>query len=181
VIAFQLFRKRTKEKGAPAVLWGSNSTIAAYLITGSSRVLGLALVRQLVAMQDSQVSTVFATARSENCAALRGLVRQHNDRVVFTQLDTTSQPSISNAMTKLEEHLRDQGLDVLISNAVIQTICLAGMQAVEDPNEIFNANVTSVHMVGSAFLPLLKGCTRRSLIFQSSSQLQASFIPRQER
>jgi NAD(P)-dependent dehydrogenase (short-subunit alcohol dehydrogenase family) len=129
--------------------------MATYLITGSSRGLGLALVKQLVALPHSQVRTVFATARSENSAALQELVHQHTNRVVLVKLDVSSQPSISTAMAKVKEHLRGQGLDVLINNAGIQTICPAGMHAVEDLNEIFNANVTSVHMVTRAFLPLL--------------------------
>jgi NAD(P)-dependent dehydrogenase (short-subunit alcohol dehydrogenase family) len=58
--------------------------------------------------------------------------------------------------------LHDQGLYVLINNADVQTICPAGTQGVEDLNEVFNANVTSVHMVTSAFLPLLsKGIQRK--------------------
>lgn len=129
--------------------------MATYLITGSSRGLGLALVKQLVALPHSQVCTVFATARGENSAALQELVHQHTNRVVLVKLDVTSQASISTAVATVEEHLRGQGLDVLINNAGIQTICPAGMQAVEDLNEIFNANVTSVHMVTRAFLPLL--------------------------
>jgi NAD(P)-dependent dehydrogenase (short-subunit alcohol dehydrogenase family) len=72
--------------------------------------------------------------------------------------------SIQNAVAKVEEHLHGQGLDVLINNAGIQTICPAGMQAVEDLNEIFNANVTSAQMVTSAFLPLLSNRTLKKVI-----------------
>ena len=117
--------------------------MATYLITGSSRGLGLALVKQLIDLPHSQVGKIFATPRSNASAPLQDR-QKHPSRVVFVQLDTTSKPGISNAVTQVEEHLDGQGLDVLINNAGIRTICPTGVQAVEDLNEVFNANVTSV-------------------------------------
>ena len=138
--------------------------MATYLITGSSRGLGLALVKQLIDSPHAQVSKIFATARSNASAPLQDLVHKHPNRVVFVQLDTTSKPSISNAVAQVEEHLDGQGLDVLVNNAGIQTVCPAGVQAVDDLNETFNANVTSVQMVTSAFLPLLSKGTQKKVI-----------------
>ena len=138
-----------------------------YLITGCSRGLGLALVKQLISLPKTQVGAIFATARSNTSAPLQNLVEANPGCVIFVQLDTTSKSSISNAVTSVEQHLHGQGLDVLINNAGIQTICPAGMQAVEDLNEVFHANVTSVQMVTSAFLPLLSKGSQKKVINMS--------------
>lgn len=101
--------------------------MATYLITGSSRGLGLALVEQLASLPASQASTIFATARSNTSAALQKLTEGSSGRVVFVQLDTTDSASVKAAVSQVEKHLNGKGLDVLINNAGVTSSVPDGM------------------------------------------------------
>ena len=91
--------------------------MASYLITGSSRGLGLAMAAQ-PAVLPSEVSTIFATGRRES-SALKNLVGSSAGRVIFVQLETTSEASIKQAVAQVEQALAGKGLDVLVNNAGI--------------------------------------------------------------
>jgi NAD(P)-dependent dehydrogenase (short-subunit alcohol dehydrogenase family) len=93
--------------------------MATYLVTGSSRGLGLALVTELASLPSEQVRTIFATARSSNSTKLKELVKSSAGRVVFVQLDTTDQTSVIEAAKRVETLLENRGLDHLINNAGI--------------------------------------------------------------
>lgn len=90
--------------------------MASYLITGSSRGIGLELVTQLSKLPASEVGTVFASARSET-PAITNLIKTSAGRVMFVQLDNTAESSIKSAVEKVTEHVKGEGLDVLINNA----------------------------------------------------------------
>lgn len=64
--------------------------MSTYLVTGSSRGLGLALVAELASMPSTKVGTIFATARSDASPKFKELVQNSAGRVVFVQLDTTN-------------------------------------------------------------------------------------------
>lgn len=102
--------------------------MATYLITGSSRGLGLELVRQLVALPQDQVGQIFATARSDFSAELQQLIRGSSDRVVFVKLDTTNQVSIKNASAQVAQALGSHGVDILINNAGIMPTSPNGIE-----------------------------------------------------
>ena len=91
--------------------------MSSVLLTGTSRGLGLSLVKTLAARPAEEVSLIFATARS-NSVALAGLCEQHQGRVVFVSLETHRQDSIDAAVTEVAKALGpDKGLDILINNA----------------------------------------------------------------
>jgi NAD(P)-dependent dehydrogenase (short-subunit alcohol dehydrogenase family) len=90
--------------------------MASYLITGAARGIGFALVKQLAAMPKTEVAMIFATSRSQS-AALKELAGNNADRVIFVELEVTSEASIHNAVKLVEENLNGKGLDVLINNA----------------------------------------------------------------
>lgn len=92
--------------------------MASFLITGSSRGLGLALVQKLLALPDSTVSKIFATARGD-FPALNELAKSSSNRVVVLKLDVANEDSIKKAATEVESHLQGKGLDYLINNAGI--------------------------------------------------------------
>ena len=91
--------------------------MASFLITGSSRGLGLALVSRLAALPESEVGTIFATARQDNSAQLNEVIKASNGRVQFVQLDVTNQTSIEAAARVVEGKLNGRGLDYLVNNA----------------------------------------------------------------
>ena len=92
--------------------------MAAFLITGSSRGFGLALVRELLSLPATDVGKVIASARGES-PDLDELAKSSPGRVVIVKLDVTNQESINQAAAEVEAKLEGKGLDVLINNAGI--------------------------------------------------------------
>lgn len=159
--------------------------MANYLITGSSRGLGLALASGLAALPASQVGTIIATARQDNSPQLRELINKSAGKVDFVQLDVANTQSIQEAVKSVESQLQGKGLDVLINNAGIMPMTPGGVEAMyvccftafmiitkilrrllnrDKLNETFNMNVTSVHNVTRAFLPLLRKSQKKTVV-----------------
>ena len=91
--------------------------MASFLITGSSRGLGLALATRLASLPSGQVGIVFATARQDNSAQLKELISASSGRVEFVGLDVTDKKSVREATRLVEQKLQGKGLDYLINNA----------------------------------------------------------------
>lgn len=106
--------------------------MANYLITGSSRGLGLALVSRLAALPSSEVGTIIATARQDNSPQLRDLVSKSSGQVGFVPLDVTSPRSIQEAVKLVEDRLQGKGLDVLINNAGVMPVTPGGLENMYD-------------------------------------------------
>ncbi|KAJ5171661.1 hypothetical protein N7492_004254 [Penicillium capsulatum] len=130
--------------------------MASFLITGSSRGLGLALVSRLAALSPTEVGTIFATARQDNSPQLDELVKASAGRVERVTLDVTSPDSIQQASREVERRLQGRGLDYLINNAGVMDWSPANLESMDNLDEVFHINVTSVHLVTRAFLPLLR-------------------------
>ena len=148
-----------------------------YLITGSSRGLGLALTTHLASLPVSKVSTVFATARTLT-PALESLITSHSSasgpRVIFITLDTTSSSSIAAAVAQVTSTLnygQNHGLDILINNAAILPRTPDGVETMTAPelDNVLHTNVTSAHLVTAAFLPLLRAGDRKMIVNVSST------------
>lgn len=90
--------------------------MASYLVTGSSRGLGLAMVAHLANSSPSYARVIFATARSET-SDLKELVEKFSGRVVYIEMDTTNQASVDKAVKAVRIQLGDRGLDNLVNNA----------------------------------------------------------------
>ncbi|KAJ4982590.1 short chain oxidoreductase [Stagonosporopsis vannaccii] len=129
--------------------------MASYLITGSSRGIGLGYVKVLARKDESEVSKIFAAARSEN-AALKALISQSAGRIEFVALEVTSEESAQEAAKHVEQSLGGKGLDVLINNAGVPSHTEGGIENMTDLTEVLNVNVYGTHNVTRAFLPLLK-------------------------
>ncbi|KAH7042847.1 short-chain dehydrogenase-like protein [Macrophomina phaseolina] len=137
--------------------------MASYLITGSSRGIGLALAALLACKPVSEVSKVFASARRES-DALKKLIDESAGRVEFIQLDVASEQSAKQAARIVEKSLDDKGLDVVVNNAAIMNLTPNGIENMTDLEETFKVNVAGVHYVTSAFLPLLKRGSLKKVI-----------------
>ncbi|KAE8155196.1 hypothetical protein BDV25DRAFT_38344 [Aspergillus avenaceus] len=136
--------------------------MASYLITGSSRGLGLALVSRLIALPASQVATVFATSRQDQPSAnLKEIIDRSAGRVAHVQLNTTDQLSIKSAVQQVERQLQGRGLDVLINNAGVQPMTQGGVETMDNLTDAFSINVNATHEVCRAFLPLLRKGQRK--------------------
>jgi NAD(P)-dependent dehydrogenase (short-subunit alcohol dehydrogenase family) len=102
--------------------------MSTYLITGASRGLGLGFCTALAAKPASEVSIVFAAARSET-NELKALVEAYPGRVILINMDVTSLDSIAQAAQRLKGYLNEQGLDVLINNAGVMPDTPRGVAA----------------------------------------------------
>ncbi|CAI6242860.1 unnamed protein product [Periconia digitata] len=140
--------------------------MSTYFVTGSSRGIGLALAGLLASKPD--ISKVFASARSET-DSVKKLVSESNGKVTFVKLDVTSADSIKEAASQVGKALDGTGLDVLINNAGVMPFTPNGLETMNDLDEVFKINVTSVHNTTAAFLPLLKKGNLKKVINVSTT------------
>lgn len=102
--------------------------MASYLVTGSSRGLGLALISRLASLPKTEVGTIIATARQENSPQLKDLVNASSGRMELVKLDVTDSVSVANAAKSVEEKLKGKGLDYLINNAGVMDWSASGLE-----------------------------------------------------
>ncbi|KAL4739581.1 hypothetical protein BDV11DRAFT_187193 [Aspergillus similis] len=137
--------------------------MSSFVVTGASRGLGLAFVRRLAALPASEVSTVFATARSQS-PELEELAKQSAGRVIVIKLEVTDEASIKQAAAEVGDRLSGKGLDVLINNAGVCDYTPDGVKAMDNLEQIFSINVLGVHWVTRAFIPLLQKGTQKKVV-----------------
>lgn len=157
--------------------------MASYLITGTSRGLGLTLAKFLAARPKDQVSLVITAARHKS-SALEELIGKYPGRVLFVPLEVTSEASVNTAVKSVEEALGpSRGLDVLINNAGIMPFQVNGISQACDSLEVLpwvdywtnrssrtdlmqclETNVNSVQLMTTAFLPLLRRGTQKTVL-----------------
>ena len=130
-----------------------------YLITGTSRGIGLELVKQLLDLPSSEVRRIYAVTRSKSLSALNEVIESSKGRVrniIIPELANAQ--SVAKGIAEIESDLQGDGLDVLINNAGTQPWSPGGMKSVsgEQLLDVFNTNVVSVQLVIAAALPLLQ-------------------------
>ncbi|XP_062997272.1 C-signal-like [Elgaria multicarinata webbii] len=136
-----------------AVLKASSSV----LVTGSSRGIGLELVRQLVE-KSNRPEWIFATCRDPEgprAQDLRNLAAKYQG-VEIVQLDTTDPFSIRAAAARVTERLKGAGLNLLINNAGTVKPNTLESETPEDMIEVYKTNVIGPLVMSQAFLPLLR-------------------------
>jgi NAD(P)-dependent dehydrogenase (short-subunit alcohol dehydrogenase family) len=101
--------------------------MASYLITGSSRGIGLGYVTILARKDASEVGKIFAAARSEN-SALKRLISESAGRIEFVPLEVTSEESAVKVAQHVERSLGGKGLDILINNAGVPSHTEGGIE-----------------------------------------------------
>lgn len=135
-----------------------------YLITGTSRGLGLELTTQLAALPSSQVSTIFASSRNES-PALTSLISKFPRRVIFIKLDAEDKSSIAAAVLEVSQHLGGgKGLDVLINNVGVMSWSPDGIAKMDNLELTMKMNVYTVQDVTSAFIPLLQQGNKKKVV-----------------
>jgi len=137
------------------------STPATWFVTGTSRGLGLQLVRQLL----EQGADVAATTRSRErlVAALDGV---DTSRLLALEVDLTDEAAVGAAVRSATE--RFGGLDVVVNNAGYGF--LAAVEEVTDAEAraMFDVQVFGVWNVLRAVLPVLRAAGQGHVINVSS-------------
>ncbi|KAK4088073.1 hypothetical protein Purlil1_7552 [Purpureocillium lilacinum] len=154
--------------------------MATYFVTGASRGLGLGICTALVARPATEVSAVFAAVRSET-DALKRLIADSSGRVQAVSVDVTSENSVKGAAAKVEHGLGNKGLDAVVNAAGVMDFVPDGIEHMNELSSTLTTNVTSVHLVTAALLPLLRRGSRKKIINISSTlgsiSMAATFSP----
>ncbi len=144
--------------------------MAVFVVTGSSRGLGLELIKSLATSPQSSVAKVFATGRGQSPKApLADIITASHGRVSYVQLDTSDSNSISQAARTIQDDLAGKGIDVLINNAGTQVQEPGGLPDSDALSTTFATNVVGVNEVSAAFLPLLLKGLQKKIINVSST------------
>jgi NAD(P)-dependent dehydrogenase (short-subunit alcohol dehydrogenase family) len=144
--------------------------MSTYVVTGTSRGLGLGLVEELASMPATTVRLVFAATRSQKPSnELRTIMEASNGRVKHVQLVVDSTDSIKTAALQVSTLLDGEGLDYLINNAAVREPTWSNIEEMGFIREALDTNVTGTHEVICAFLPLLrKGKSKKIVNFSST-------------
>ena len=129
-----------------------------YLITGTSRGIGLELTKQLSELPSTEVSRIFAVTRGPS-AALQKVIDSSSGRVVNVVIDNiSSETSVSQAAQEVEKLLGGKGLDVLVNNAGMMPFTPEGVKSLTSDSlkEVYDVNVVSAQVMSKSFLPLLQ-------------------------
>jgi NAD(P)-dependent dehydrogenase (short-subunit alcohol dehydrogenase family) len=141
--------------------------MAAYLITGASRGIGLELTRQLLELPASQISKVFAIARNIESDAIKQLEQKFPDRFYPVSASVNSNTSIQKAVETVKSKLNGDPLDVLVNNAGINSETKGGLikdMELDQLTQIFDVNVVGVQRVTAAFFPLLEQGSQKKVV-----------------
>ncbi|XP_060110151.1 C-signal-like [Heteronotia binoei] len=144
------------------------------LLTGSSRGIGLEMVRQLLEMTDPP-KHIFATCRNPagpQGKALRDLADKHS-RIHVVQLEVEDQTSVKASVAVVESLLNGRGLNVLINNAGVNSYGSLETVQPEEMLSVFNTNVVGPILVVKECLPLLKKAARETAAEGMSCQKAA--------
>ncbi|KAJ5467893.1 hypothetical protein N7475_005645 [Penicillium sp. IBT 31633x] len=138
--------------------------MASYLVTGSSRGLGLALITRLATLPKTEVGTIIAAVRQDDSAQLNEIANNSSWRVQTVKLDVTDDSSVKEAVGEVGRQLQGKGLDYLVNNAGVADWSPTGLEEMNNLNETFNVNVMGPHLVSRAFLPLLRKGEKKTVI-----------------
>ncbi|XP_030437061.1 uncharacterized protein LOC115660159 isoform X1 [Gopherus evgoodei] len=137
--------------------------VRSVLVTGANRGIGLEVVKQFLE-KSNPPEWVFATCREpegERAQQLKNLASRHPNLAIVA-LEATDPASIRAAATRVEEHLKSSGLNLLINNAGIVRLSTLESETPEDMSLVYATNVTGPLLVSQAFLPLLKKAAQGS-------------------
>ena len=146
------------------------SAMATYLVTGTSRGLGLELVKVLASQHPDQVGKIYAGTRSSTPnEALAQLIENSRGRVQHIELDVVSKASVTSAARRIMAELGSVGLDYLLNNAAIRDEWTPDLTDMSDLPAVLDTNVTGTHITTTAFLPMLRKGRRKTIVNFSST------------
>ncbi|XP_027016665.1 C-factor [Tachysurus fulvidraco] len=125
------------------------------LITGSSRGLGLQIVKHLVSICE-RPKKIIASARNPSSAQELQQIAKSHPEVYIVPLDVVDDASIEAAVKQVSSIVGPEGLTCLINNAGIMTTSDLNTETRDRMMNTFQTNTVSPLFVTKAFLPLLR-------------------------
>ncbi|KAK0262333.1 hypothetical protein LTR35_017722 [Friedmanniomyces endolithicus] len=150
-------------------------------ITGTSRGIGLELVRQLLDFPKDQVSKIFAITRSHLDEPLQRLIDGSHGRIENIVIeDFCSALQVQKAANQIQESLHGRGLDILVNNAGIMPASAGKIESVTGDQMlgVFGTNVVGAHVITSNFLPLLRAGAKKLVVNVSTAMGSIAYAPR---
>uniref|UniRef100_UPI0037E8AC7B C-signal n=1 Tax=Semicossyphus pulcher TaxID=241346 RepID=UPI0037E8AC7B len=138
--------------------WGKCKSV---LITGSSRGIGLHVVKEL-AKSSSRPATIIASARNPTGSTDLQELSKTYPGVHIVTLDVDSQQSVSSALQEVRSIVGDEGLSCLINNAAVGVPTDLNTVTPEVMMKNFQVNTVAPLFITKAFLPLLQSAAARS-------------------
>ncbi|KAI9061967.1 NAD-P-binding protein [Trametes sanguinea] len=145
----------------------SASRPTTWLVTGSSRGIGLELVRQLVASPENLV--VAACRNPDKATALKGLKANAKGTLHIIEMDVSDFDSIRASAKQLEPILGEIGLDYLINNAAIASGATSFALDPEELLQLMRTNVAGPAVVSQVCLPFLEKSEKKVILHISST------------
>ncbi|EIW59784.1 NAD-P-binding protein [Trametes versicolor FP-101664 SS1] len=139
-----------------------------WLITGTSRGIGLELTRQLL---EDPANFIVATCRTPaKATALEVLKTTAKGTLHIVKLDVDDIEGIKQSVNDVASLLGERGLDYLVNNAAVnQKIDTAFTMDVEGWGAVFKTNVVAPALLAQVYLPLIERSTKKTIINVSSS------------
>ncbi|PYI09393.1 hydroxyacyl dehydrogenase [Aspergillus sclerotiicarbonarius CBS 121057] len=132
------------------------------LVTGSSRGLGLELVKQL-SSRTTKADLVIAAARK--CSpALDEVIANAGGRVLFVPLDISDLANITRSVEMVKSALDQRSLDILINCAGVHSETQGRVALMSDLEYQLSVNVTGAHNMIRSFLTLMEGGEVKKII-----------------
>ncbi|KAI9061965.1 NAD-P-binding protein [Trametes sanguinea] len=138
-----------------------------WLVTGTSRGIGLEIVKQLVA---NPVNLVVAALRNPDKApALHGLKTTAKGKLHIVKLDVSNFDSIRESVKQIEPILGDIGLDYLVSNAGVVAHDTAFTLDPEEFLQVVRTNAAGPALLSQVLLPFVEKSERKVILHISST------------
>ncbi|CAI9607270.1 unnamed protein product [Staurois parvus] len=133
----------------------ANLIIRSVLVNGSSRGIGLELVKAFLNKQGPPMHIFAACRNPDSAPELKSLSSKHSN-LAAVRLDVTNSTSIEEAYGDITERLNGQGLNLLINNAGIAVFHSLYEATAEDMMKMYKTNTIGPMLVTQTFFPLLK-------------------------
>ncbi|KAL4233343.1 hypothetical protein ACF0H5_008025 [Mactra antiquata] len=141
-------------------------------VTGANRGIGLEFVKQLIKLP-TPPKYVFAGCRNPDTSKDLQTVAESNDSVKIVQLDVTDQATVDEAYKTVQSTVKDEGLTLLINNAVHANL-VELPDVTRDMMKInFDVNTIGPLMMVKTFLPLLQQASNQQSDLEMSCSRSA--------
>ncbi|EIN08173.1 sniffer [Punctularia strigosozonata HHB-11173 SS5] len=145
----------------------ATASVYTWLVTGSSRGIGLEIVRQLSLIPEN---VIIATCRTPDKAeTLMELKAQAKGQLHVVKLDVSDESSIKGVAQAAREIVGDKGLDYLINNAAVNEGDVPAFKmAIPVLINTFRDNVAGPAALSQQLLPLIEKSRRRTIAHLTS-------------